>query len=266
MRRDETIHVGSFAARNVDNNRRPGRDAIDIRPRERTKDARRQLAGLNPVEGAALVNLKIVGPVTDATLARVRRDLAAAPGAKTIRASIDSIGGNLLAAVEIYRLVRSHPATRTTARISGNCMSAAIVIALAFDHRVAASSARLMVHRSEIEARRDGERWTTHRHGLAAARLEAADDAVLAILQERTLASHKCLVDELSHERDLPLPRALVAGFVHEIEGRPSNCRRDWPERMRARLIQGSFMIGGLEYMFSEQFMTACRSAPGRPL
>ncbi|RVC41299.1 hypothetical protein EN779_35980, partial [Mesorhizobium sp. M4B.F.Ca.ET.088.02.2.1] len=95
---------------------------------------------------AEVAPINMVGEVDDAMATAVCDQLDAARLCPGIEVFIDSEGGDFDAAVRIYRAIRWHPATRKRARLGRRCMSAAVLISAACDHRVASANTEFLMH------------------------------------------------------------------------------------------------------------------------
>lgn len=270
MRSDEIIQfpeltAGRMPTPTVAPSKAPGTVLNLAKPRENRALANRMMAMTARAEGpvADVATVRIVGEIGPTTVREVKRQLDAAPFAKELHIGIDSFGGNVQVAFEIYAAIREHSAARKCARVTRNCASAAVIALVAADHRSATRDARLMVHWSAIDAHsaRSSNRWTTSRHLDAAGATLAADHAMLELLVDRTGGRRDLFAGEMSHEKDMPLPAAVFAGLLHEVDGLVAPCDPRWPERCRQALMSGR-MIGAPSFRFSPSYMAACHAAP----
>lgn len=206
------------------------------------------------------ISLFLRGEVNGRMLDRVRDDLAREPNAIRLSMVIDSHGGSLNDAKEIYRAIRQHPAAIKRATIVGNCCSAAVVVLMACDYRRAQANSRILLHPTEIMPT-GGGRWTASRYAAAAAKCQRLDDEVLDIMVERTGSPRAALAREDATESQTPLPKALGLGLIHAATGLPSRCSQSWPAAATAIMKAGG-MIGMPSHHFSQAYWAACRAAP----
>ena len=224
--------------------------------RDRLAAARRLLAATAP-PGPSFLRVSIKGDITPATAGRLRRRLAEAPAARTVFVTVDSIGGDVEAAVDIYRALREHPG-RVIANCYRDCQSAAVLPYLAGDIRNAAPTARFMLHAAA--ARLPGvSRWTAQAHATAAAAIADADAAMRAIVLERTGMPRAVLEGELAHDHDLALQKAISVGIVHHCPGMTPPLDPAWPARARAEMRARKAMpLGADGYRYFDSYLAAC--------
>lgn len=91
--------------------------------------------------------VSLSGAVTDAAVDAVIRAIEQTPDAP-VNLTIESDGGNPLAAFRLYDRLRAHPAPVTT-MTSVRCHSAALICYLAGDARIASRGAQFLVHQVE---------------------------------------------------------------------------------------------------------------------
>ncbi len=207
------------------------------------------------------LSIDIRGEIRAGTAAGVQKQIQAAPLAKTMMVTIDSVGGDYGEAMQIYALLREHPAKTKRGRVvSGSCMSAAMLPLLACDVRVAWPQATLKIHQCEISLREHRDvRWTEFRLAEAAAQAERADVALVDLLVERTGHDRQWFIDEMATEDDLSLTDALKAGIIHEIVGVTRAPDPEWPAKARA-LVPGEAM-GLPSHLLSKNYLAACANA-----
>ncbi|TSE13464.1 hypothetical protein C1D09_003890 [Mesorhizobium intechi] len=271
MRNDEVIQFPALAAGRMPTptaapSKAPGTVLNLVKPRENRAAANRLMAKLARATGpvAEVATIRIAGEIGQTTVREVQRQLDAAPFAEELHLNINSHGGSVTSAFELYASIREHPAARKSARVTQTCASAAIVALLAADHRSAAPEAHLLVHWSAVDtlSARPSDRWTASRHLDAADATLAADRAMLELIVERTGGRRDLFAREMSHEKDMPLPAAVFAGLLHEVDGLFAPCDPTWPERCRRQVGMSARMIGAPNFRFSPSYMAACLAAP----
>ncbi len=103
--------------------------------------------------------------------------------AKNIEVVIDSGGGSVSEARQIYALLRSDGRPVTT-RVVGECSSAATVVLMAGDYRKSVVSAKFVLH--EVEARPLSGRWTAEAHAKESAFLRTQNAELAKLYAGRT--------------------------------------------------------------------------------
>jgi ATP-dependent protease ClpP protease subunit len=154
---------------------------------------------------------EITGKLADGIVAAIE----ASPDAPLFL-SIDSRGGDAGQALWLYRAIRAHAAP-TTAVCNGRCCSAALLPYLAGDRRLAARSARFLVHNGELDApirgRMTGANLRNH-----AAEVEAMDVEFLDITVARCRFWSEWSVRAAHNsETSFDAAAARLRGIVHEI-------------------------------------------------
>lgn len=227
-----------------------------LQPRPGVVAARTALANSAPHAGR-LLQIDVRGKITEKTAASVRTALARAPQATTLRIVVDSLGGDVRAALAIYQALREHPAKRKLSACYVDCQSAAIIPFLAGDLRRAHNSATILLHRAEV-ALPLARRWTADRHSAAASAITEADEAVSELIIERTGASASVIAAEMATENPMPLIKARALGIIQAIGDEALD--QSWPDRARAAARNGdSRLYGAGAYRFSDSYLAACR-------
>lgn len=189
-----------------------------IAARARVAALRRASARQSVSPRVCVVQLR--GDIDRASADRWTRTIEAGWRSPCLRLDVDSLGGEIEPALELYYLIRRHPGAKV-ARAVGAVYSAAVLPFLAADLRILARRAGLLIHHAAT-ARNPaaaGGRWTAHRYAAMAAKIAAADDAMLAIYAERTLAPRGRLRDLMRRDHPVPPLDALRAGIVHQVDG-----------------------------------------------
>jgi ATP-dependent protease ClpP protease subunit len=203
-----------------------------------------------------------IGPDKPASRASVVASLALAAEqrAQRIHLHVDSGGGNIHEALAIFSALRSYPGT-VTAFAQSECSSAALLIFLAADHRVATADVKILIHGARVGRGDLAESYFTactfRDH---AQRLETLDAHMLDILTMRSGYHREAFATELLTETQLSAEVALGWGIVHEIQGREPHCDPRWPDVVAEA---GGKLPVPPQYLTSS-FLRACRSAPPR--
>jgi len=135
--------------------------------------------------------------------------LAAVADVGEIEISIDSIGGDSAAALEIYDGLAGHD---VTVEIVGNCFSAATTIALAGRTIRMRRDATLMIHAARIFAFGD-----TDTLECAARRMARTNARLHALIAGRTEQPAEVVSGWLAKDSYFTAPEALCAGLIDEI-------------------------------------------------
>jgi ATP-dependent protease ClpP protease subunit len=159
----------------------------------------------------------LTGEVTARAVARIVNALT--PDAPLVL-SIDSSGGDPVAAFELYNALRAHVAPVST--IAATCHSAAVVCFLAGDNRIASRNSRFLLHGTAADPL-----------GRPSASSLRAGAAVLADMDRaiETLICCRCrhypgwqLKAEMEREVELDGSAALLRGIVTSIADRSDPC------------------------------------------
>lgn len=222
--------------------------------RPRQSAIRARLAAL--ARAPDTVTLRVEGDVDADMAKRIKAALLAAPKAKAVSLLVNSRGGDLASAFQIYDAIRAHAAPLKRAAGVGDVASAAALIFLAADVRRLYPSARVLLHGSEVEPR-PRHRWTKVAYAETASTLALLDDAVCDTIVERTGARQAIIAAELSDERPMPLPKALSIGFAHEVVGVSPPLDPAWP--LKARAVMRTNIGAAIGYRFAPTYINACR-------
>jgi len=133
----------------------------------------------------------------------------------TIR--LDSTGGIVADAVEIYRMLRAHLAP-VSVIVTGDCKSAATLLLLAADYRSSKRWARFLLHQPAFGAHAKPERWTASILRSGALALEAASDTMAQIIEDRTDIPTSRVRKMLAAETRLTAHEAADLGLIHFVE------------------------------------------------
>lgn len=147
------------------------------------------------------------------TTMKVEAALAMHPAAERLFISIDSTGGDIKPAFEIYDLLRNHGAyIATIAR--GVCASAATVLLVAGDFRSADEGTEILIHQGAVNPE-GSRRWTAGLHAVAAAQLRKTNAQLIALYTERTGRGSEVFRIEMENEHPLTLYQARKMGLIH---------------------------------------------------
>jgi ATP-dependent protease ClpP protease subunit len=160
-----------------------------------------------------VTRIDIVGEINAGLLASVRSQLS--EPAADLDILVDSNGGDLDAALDLYAVLLAHPAHKTA--IIRNASSAALFPALAADKRIAAQGARVLLHQSAY-APPATERWTANRYAEVAEQLRRHDAEMAAVLAYRTGTPAHVFRAEMETETEASFEWCLAHGVIHEIK------------------------------------------------
>lgn len=141
------------------------------------EDQPRPPAGAGPP-----LHLDITGEIEWRLVERIAAQLNAHQGAAEVHLTVNSPGGLVGAAFDLYAAIRRHPAGRKTALIR-KAESAALLIAMAADERTASLDAVILLH---CAASGLTGRCTAQEHEDAASHLRWVDTNMASLLAHRT--------------------------------------------------------------------------------
>ena len=161
--------------------------------------------------------VRIEGLIDDSMVHSIQDQLAPIPYALDLTVTIDSRGGDFDAAVRAYKAIRWHPAARKTAVLGQRCQSAAVIVALACDRRVASHKTKLLVH--GVGSKPDhSEHWSVVRHLEEIRRLAELDAEMFNLFCDRVPGLDLTTIAALAGDEDsTPLADALQLGLIHEV-------------------------------------------------
>ncbi|MDF2810408.1 MAG: Clp protease [Microvirga sp.] len=160
------------------------------------------------------VTVDISGEIDTAMAERVHAALSAAPHAKIVTIMVDSPGGSFPAALDLHALIASHPARRKVARIR-RAESAALLVALAADWRVAEPGAVILLHGAAMPA--SSARLTAAAHREAARHLDWLDAQTAWLMQSQTGTAAKVFLDAMHDEAPSSIEWCLRYGVINEV-------------------------------------------------
>ena len=232
---------------------------MDPTPRAGRTAALAAIAVAAPKDSRRFLSVDIKGEIDAKMSARIAEQLRDNPAATTVWVVVDSLGGDVRSAVELYRTIREHPASKKVANAYGDIASAAVLPYLAGDVRNASQRARFLLHAAAIPLQGKG-RWTAERYQLHADAIRAADAAAREIILERTGMSAAVLAGEFDDEAGMPIQKAVSAGLVHSVDGITPPLDKHWPERARAMMrARKTISMGAESYRFGDSYLAACR-------
>lgn len=170
----------------------------------------------SPEEGER--TLRLDGPIDDekwwgdeVTPEEFRQELNAGSGDITVW--INSPGGSVFAADQIYNMLRDYPG-KITVKIDAIAASAATIIAMAGDEVLMSPVSTMMIHNPATFA-------MGNRNALlkAVQMLDAIKDTIINAYVEKTGLSHKKLSDMMDDEKYLDATEAIKLGFANGIWG-----------------------------------------------
>lgn len=166
--------------------------------------------------------LNIRGPIVGAAgtesgikLQDVEHALAANRRADRIFVRITSEGGSVDAAEGIRSAVRKHGAYVTTIA-DDVCASAATLILMAGDFRLASQGSFILLHQASVDA---STRWTADKHRRVAQRLDRANAVLTAAYARATGKPIEEFKKEIANEQPMSLSRARALNIIHCLEG-----------------------------------------------
>ncbi len=162
-----------------------------------------------------------IGETERISAAKIRAALDEHPDAREIALIIDSPGGELAEARTIYNLLRGTDAT-ISARVVGDCASAATLLLLAADSREATRDATFVLHQVSITPNIGaGEkgRWTARAHEKRVAELRAEDERLAQLYSTRTNKPIAAVREIMNAARPFGPEKAVERGLIHRVVG-----------------------------------------------
>jgi ATP-dependent Clp protease protease subunit len=148
----------------------------------------------------------------EVTPAQFQKDLAALGDIETLDVFINSPGGDVFAGITIYNILKRHNAT-VNMHVDGIAASAASVIVMAGDKRVAPKSATVMIHNAWSRGSGDKKKMRA-----LADELERIDGQLADIYAARTGKDIKDVRAWMDSERWMSGDEAFADGFLDEVE------------------------------------------------
>jgi ATP-dependent protease ClpP protease subunit len=145
----------------------------------------------------------------------VERALSENRRADRIFVRITSRGGSVNAAEGIRNALRDHGGYVTTIA-DEVCASAATIVLMAGDFRIASPGSHILLHQASLDPR---TRWTADKHRRIAQKLDHANAALTAAYARATGKPIEEFKKEIANERPMPLSRARALNLIHCMEG-----------------------------------------------
>jgi ATP-dependent protease ClpP protease subunit len=162
--------------------------------------------------GDGIVELELTGEITAETAAALVAEIEAARG-RTIALEIDSVGGNVVAAMKIAAALTRHD-RRVEAHVGGYANSAATAILCAADVRSMERTAIISVHEPSISL----AKATAGTLRIAIGRLDACARNMVAIIAKSTGRSVATVATWLETAISFNAGDAVANGWVHKIK------------------------------------------------
>ena len=212
------------------------------------------------VNDAGVLTLRLTGEIGagGVTSAGVRRQLVLRDF-RHLHMEICSTGGDSAEAFSIYEMLRAQPVP-VSARASLRCCSAAMVVYLAADLRIAAAATEFLIHPASTARETLPERPTAlqlkHRSDV----LAAVDLRIARLLSDRTGEDLDWFAAEQLTEDVLDMVDAIERGIVHEVEGLAGEVDVDWP-RVAEQIAHSRVQHVVPRRMLTPSYLAACRCA-----
>jgi ATP-dependent Clp protease protease subunit len=155
----------------------------------------------------------LCGEVDAASVSAIIAAVEQTPDAAVVL-SIESNGGNPIEALRLYNSLRGHPGP-ITCMTSRCCHSAAVIVFLAGDIRVASRNAEFLLHR--VERPSSSERPTATTLRAEASDLDQLDDQIIQLIGSRSQFYGWRLRADMDNETVLDAATAQLRGIVHEV-------------------------------------------------
>ena len=210
-------------------------------------------------EGLRICLTGEIGTEAPISLAAVKKKLLLQRDApKTI--VINSSGGNVTEAYRIYNFLRAMPVPLATVA-DKMCRSAALIVFLAADFRIAMPRAEFLLHQAHMSADDLPRRLNSRALRRYADDMKSADDRILDLLESRTGYRRRYFEGEMGDECIMSEAFVIESGLVHEWPGL-NRCISTWSDDVRA--IQSAKMILP-QYLTSANYLAACRASAHFP-
>lgn len=167
--------------------------------------------------GPVHLDVSIVGPINRQAFEVLQRDLATAPHAESLSIEVDSHGGDVIPAFDMYAILVNHPAKTKVAHLM-TAQSAALIVSMAGNMRLAYPDTTILLHRCQI-APVTGSRWTADRHREAAGDSEWIDRQIVRLLAFRTGTAESVFEAAMANEHNSTLEWAQKHGVIQSIIG-----------------------------------------------
>ncbi|WP_164757541.1 ATP-dependent Clp protease proteolytic subunit [Mesorhizobium sp. M7D.F.Ca.US.004.01.2.1] len=188
------------------------------------------------------LRLDLEGPIGDRDpktgkgifAAPIEAALKAHSDAQFVEITIDSAGGALDEAMKIYRALRAARGFVTTTAGS-QCSSAASLILMGGDLRMAYAKSQILLHGVEIKGPPESERqrWTAEKYTKLAQYIERSDKEIVDIYAKRGFFGREWFERELKNENPLRIETAQACGIIHCLAGEESRHARTFGPGIR---------------------------------
>ncbi|MEJ8573463.1 Clp protease ClpP [Microbaculum marinum] len=191
--------------------------------REMARSIVSRMVDTKPTRALDTLHLTLSGPIgsTDRLgqsirASAVKATLASNKYASQIVVRLNSTGGSVHEAQAIYDALVRHRA-RVTVRVTDTCASAATIILLAGDERIAPPDATVMLHGIEVPLPTGARRWTAERYAETAAHLRDEQRRLINLFARRTGGRRAFFEAQFKDERPMHPETALRHGLLTEI-------------------------------------------------
>jgi len=239
--------------------RRRGLSLTEPRPNITAFRREKVLAGGG--EGSGYIEVR--GVIDAAAVARLRSDLRKYPDARRLTLSIDSEGGGVSSAFEMFAMLREHRGI-ITAHVKQQCSSAANVVLAAADIRSAAPDSVFLLHSAELPPGRGTARWTAQRHRARASVIAEADESIAEVLAERCGAPRERYLAEMRSERTMCAGTAMSLGLCHWLRDLTTKPHPAIAAGFAAKKFDLNYAFGASAVMTSRTFLEACKLSGSR--
>ena len=174
---------------------------------------------------------------------------------------LDSSGGSVDEAFRVYEFLRALPTPLATVA-DKSCRSAALIIFMSANFRVANPGAEFLLHGTHMGTDSLPPRLNARMLQRYADDMKAGDDRILDLLEARTGFDRSGFECEMKDERAMSEGFAISSGIVHELTG-SNRCDPTWPEAVRQ--MQAAKMILPPS-LTAPHYLAACREAAHFPV
>jgi ATP-dependent protease ClpP protease subunit len=208
--------------------------------------------------GPDVLAISLLGEVGKTiTGASVRRQLARLRDFRHLHISISSGGGSLVEAFALFELLRVLPVP-ISASAAVSCHSAAMIIFMAADLRIAKAGASFLIHPASISRDDLAERLTAQSSARRVSDLEAIDLRIARLFAARTGYDLAWFCADQRNEEYLSEVDAVESGIVHEFEPLTGHVDPRWPDQARRLQDAGIYAPPRL---LTQNYFAACRCA-----
>ena len=206
-----------------------------------------------------LLQIKLRGPIDEdgpICVNAVRAALLSSPGHDRILIDIETDGGDVDVASEIFEVLRSQPVA--VAAITRKCHSAGMIVFLAAGLRIARPDATFLLHPISVGRDDLSSSMTIKALRDEARRLEVKHNRAMNFLADRTGFDLSWFCKEAESEEFMDVAVATSVGIIHSIEGKAGpGC--DWPVVAKQMASSEQSNVYLPQYLTSANFFEACR-------